>query len=83
MTRQTLYNRGEYLISLYQSVLQMKKDKHSIDIMALDVALHCITLVQNLDAVYNACDANEATIYSVQDILEQFFKEGEENVFSK
>lgn len=83
MTRQTLYNRGEYLISLYQSVLQMKKDKHDVDIRALDMVLHCITLVQNIDAVYNASDANEATIYSVQDILEQFFKEGEENVFSK
>ena len=45
---------------------------------AIDIALECITLVQNIDAVYNASDANEASIYGVQDILEAYFGRSEE-----
>lgn len=45
---------------------------------ALEVALECMTLVQNIDAVYNASDSNESSIYVVQDILEKYFaKDGE------
>ena len=60
------------------SKLQMAFKKDCTYSKAIDEALTCITLVQNIDAVYNASDANEASIYGVQDILEAYFGRSEE-----
>lgn len=67
-------NTAKHLITMHE--LMMPKETNVFQ--ALEVALDCMTFVQNINAVYNAQDANEATIYVVQDIIEKFFaKDGE------
>ena len=67
-------NNAKYIITMHELMIP----KESNVFQALEVALDCMTLVQNIDAVYNASDSNEASIYVVQDILEKFFeKDGE------
>lgn len=65
-------NKAKHKISL----LQLGFSKGSNFNQAIDVALECMTLVQNISAVYNSTDEKEAAIFGVQDILDNYFSKG-------
>ena len=67
-------NSAKHLISIHELMITAEAPIYQ----ALEKALDCMTLVQNIDAVYNASDSNEASIYAVQDILENYFNKGGE-----